>query len=381
MYDVLRKYEIFFSDGLFVDSKICTISLGRSDPFLWTFSNNKGTLHSQLEDIVRQKIKSKSRAKENIDINVFVLKNKQGSEILTFNELPSDPEEILIFDIPFKIDAISANKWDESYLTKFSIKFNDITVEEFVGTSYVPSDKATNLIAQLSDLSLDTFDAYPNRNSKTTDYQAARDNNLLQHPLIKSVYLTSKFHNRESAVDSFVFILLYELGFFSGMLYAFPQLDIPLKFGSQDCHAIADFGILDIVSFYRMAVVEDKSVNNEVLNSEPQLLAEAIAAHQMNVELESSLTQEFTSEQEIDNIIYGVRVNGNYFSFYEIPISPSILQAMNYESSTNTDNFVKRVSNLNFLKKKERENIIRILEYLRNQISSRGIGSKRRPSH
>jgi len=73
------------------------------------------------------------------------------------------------------------------------------------------------------------------------------------------------------------------LGYFNDWLFAFPQLDVALDFGDVVRQAKADFTVLDITSYYRMAIIEDKRQENETLNSEPQLIAEAIAIHQQNM--------------------------------------------------------------------------------------------------
>jgi len=94
----------------------------------------------------------------------------------------------------------------------------------------------------------------------------------------KSTYLCTKYSYHESIVDSFVILLLQRLGFYDGWLYPFPQLSLPLRYSA----ATADFAIMHVLSFYCMAVVKDKCVNNDMVNSEPQLIAEAIAMSQAN---------------------------------------------------------------------------------------------------
>jgi hypothetical protein len=193
---------------------------------------------------------------------------------------------------------------------------------------------------------------------------------------------------RESVVDSFLQLLLYELEFFSGMLYPFPQLDLPLYFGETKCSAIADFGVMDVISFYRMLIVEDKSRFNEKVNSEPQLLAEAIAAYQKNNyeeligskrKAQDNLQKGYDGDDD-SNIIYGMRLNGFLFSFYEIPITHSILLAMQTQQSTQTETTVKKVEDLNFLIPADRASIILILDYLKSKLIDEGSKSKRRIS-
>jgi len=69
-------------------------------------------------------------------------------------------------------------------------------------------------------------------------------------------------------------LLLEKLGFFDNWLYAFPQMRIPLMYGNIKKWTIADFAIIDVLSYYRMAVVEDKRFDDQSRNSEPQLIAE-----------------------------------------------------------------------------------------------------------
>ena len=107
---------------------------------------------------------------------------------------------------------------------------------------------------------------------------------FLELPLVKATYFLKKYQDQESIVDSFVSLLLEKLGFFDGWLYAFPQMKVPLLYGDATLkEATADFTILDVLSFYRMAVIEDKRLQDTIINSEPQLIAEAIALHQANM--------------------------------------------------------------------------------------------------
>ena len=107
----------------------------------------------------------------------------------------------------------------------------------------------------------------------------------LQTPLVKATYLCTKYSYHESIVDSFVD---RRLGFYDGWLYPFPQLSLPLRYSAATpwrITATADFAIMHVLLFYCMAVVKDKCVNNDMVNSGPQLIAEAIAMSQANGEV------------------------------------------------------------------------------------------------
>lgn len=183
--------------------------------------------------------------------------------------------------------------------------------------------------------------------------------------------MMNKYANNESAVDSFVSLLLSELGFNHGWLYIFPQLYLPLTFSNTiEREAIPDFTILDVVSFLRMSVIEDKSVDNVLVNSEPQMIAEAIAAYQQNAkikydehhlhnhDLKSRKRKQETDgvkpkkiksnkndddndkhsanendDNDINDIddnrqVISVRISGTTFRFYSVIISDSIIESM-----------------------------------------------------
>jgi hypothetical protein len=114
----------------------------------------------------------------------------------------------------------------------------------------------------------------------------------VQHPIWKALYImqTCPHHAYESAVHTFVLLLLQALGFTDGYLWVFPQLSLPLCYGDSKQQAKADFTIMDInvPSFYRMAVLQDEiDPYSGPMNSEPQLIANAIAIHQENTRLKA----------------------------------------------------------------------------------------------
>ena len=52
--------------------------------------------------------------------------------------------------------------------------------------------------------------------------------------------------------------LLHDLGFNAGMLYTAPQMRLSLMFGSAEKSAITDYMIMDVLSYCRICVFEDK---------------------------------------------------------------------------------------------------------------------------
>ena len=88
----------------------------------------------------------------------------------------------------------------------------------------------------------------------------------------------------ESFVDDFVKHLLNEMGFNEGSLYAAPQMRINLSFRETEKMATADVTVIDLLSYARIGVVEDKNWEEMMLkkDSTAQLVAEGIAIVQRN---------------------------------------------------------------------------------------------------
>ena len=213
-------------------------------------------------------------------------------------------------------------------------------------------------------------------------------NELLEDPLTMALFLINKYPTREGIVDGFVNDLLTAVGFKDGMLYPFPQFEFSLWFGGYKKTAQPDFSMLNIVSFYRMVVVEDKSKNKGNPNSEPQLIAEAIALHKANLSIEKGRAEKrqktnhgsSSSQEELSNEVFGLRVNGSLFSFYKIPVTNSILDVMKTMQEAHQVTQVQRYGSadgLDFLEENSRRDIIHILDYFCCSIRDRGLRSER----
>jgi hypothetical protein len=153
--------------------------------------------------------------------------------------------------------------------------------------------------------------------------------------------------------------------------------------------AIPDFIVLDVVSFLRMAVVEDKRFNDEMKNSEPQLIAELIALFQANagdkaknsgVNVAKKVKKE---EDEKAAPIIGVRVNGLSFWFYLIENPDNLLLAMDTCLSASEKTTIKKLGGdigLNFLHPHDRSIIIQTFDTFRLQFCDAGSYANRRDS-
>jgi hypothetical protein len=224
----------------------------------------------------------------------------------------------------------------------------------------VLSEKASTLIEELQTLpTLSALDEFYSVAAASRKDDAAFQDAFLELPLVKATYFVKKYQDQESIVDSFMHLLLGKLGFFDGWMYAFPQMKVSLTYGTGVLkEATADFTVLDVLSIYRMAIIEDKRFQDHVLNSEPQLIAESIALHQANSGMSkkrrrssrgSSSAEVCSSSSPVegsdaDGNIFGVRVNGLDFYFYLIPVYDTVLTAMSVMSATTTDTIVFKLA-------------------------------------
>jgi hypothetical protein len=188
-------------------------------------------------------------------------------------------------------------------------------------------------------------------------------------------------------VDTFVSLLLYFLKYFSGALFPVQKLPLPLCFGQVAKTAAADFTVLDIFSFYRMAIIEDKNLTNLRAKSEPQLVAEAIAIHQKNSAVRQQQGKRLKVEEDESGSstepIFGVRINGYMFHFYCLYISDSIENAMRTSSQATKSTKMFRLGSedgYNFVNQADRDIIISVLDNMRTVVAFTGTNSERKPS-
>ena len=295
-----------------------------------------------------------------------------------------------------RLEPKSGGDWNTAYLASLGIS---IVYAQDSMTIIEPcelSQKAIALIVLLETLTVDELIDYPAAiaNLRTSD------SSKYLNPIYKAIYLTDKYKNHESAVDCLLRHLLSALGFNDDRLFSFPQLRIPLNFGRADVNwAIADYTILDIISFYRCCFCEDKSVKEVLVNCGPQIVAEGIALHQQNSRLANAVSSAVDSgstataganagsDTDTDVVavpspIVGVRVSGFQFYFYSIPYSKAVLTAMQSKMLPldPTEVVCYPQDGLNFLSQAQRPIIISLLDSLRTTVAKAGTNSVRRSS-
>lgn len=299
----------------------------------------------------------------------------------------------------------SGSDWNEDDLEKLKIQFESTPIDVFLAKLgfETMSDKAEQVIRELEPMNEDISNRFE------TVFRTEENSALLQMPLVKATYFVHKYSDHESVVDCLVQTLFSRLGYNDGWLFTFPQFNLPLVYGdvqSSKVRAKADLLVLDVLSFFCMSVVEDKRLQAEVVNSEPQMVAEAIACSQSNVvrskkrklsetaaytNLGDEKKHEASCKQELlddDGNVYGVRVNGFWWYFYVIPVSDILLTSMNSKLSPAVPTTIYRcVHNqleepiFNWRSKEDRKNIITILDAMRQCLVRKAAASlQRRPS-
>ena len=312
--------------------------------------------------------------------------------------------ELLKFMIPTKIVAESASNWSSVQVEQLRIRFVDVAE---LNLDINLSEKASALVNRLKPLNVGIVDDYVHLKKDQDASQNEDMMSLLDDVLIKAVFMISKYAEIESPVDLFMVLLLYELGYYDERLFAFPQFPMDLRFGDTSKQAIPDITVMDVLSFMRMIVVEDKKSNAmRYLNSEPQLIAELIAMHQRNnweknvskkrgwTEPEKEKVEEKQEEQESnqepeslqdllksEDGLVGIRVTGTSFCIYVMRVSEHVLNAMNCQTQAVNDTYVQRIGPLDFKNENDRGLLISFLDYFRLIMIEKGASSVRRPSH
>jgi hypothetical protein len=363
-----------------------------------TLHNDAGLLHDQ---IVSQVSKVLTLGGRGAQWSTFMHYSRNGS-------VPSDwasvqDGEVLNFFIPTKIVAESASNWSSVQVEQLRIRFVDVAVN----LDITLSDKASALVKRLEPLNVGIVDEYVHLKKDQDASQNKVMMSLLDDVLIKAVFMISKYAEIESPVDLFMVLLLYELGYYDGRLFAFPQFPMDLRFGDTRKQAIPDITVMDVLSFMRMIVVEDKKSNAmRFVNSEPQLIAELIAMHQRNnweknvskkrgwTEPEKEKVEEKQEEQESnqesesfqdllksEDGLVGIRVTGTSFCIYVMRVSEHVLNAMNCQTQAVNDTYVQRIGPLDFKNENDRGLLISFLDYFRLIMIEKGASSVRRPSH
>ena len=336
------------------------------------------------------------RKNKSIDLSHYQLMNPDGAFII---DVPAKSFAYYDFALPQKIIPDCASNWNSTKLEQLCIEFEIArTLTDLLKPFAVSEEdsqltpEAGKLITDLDAISFDMLVAFRNNND-CTDPKATLHALAQTDSLVKTMFMVFKFGNVEAIVDLFVAFLLERIGFYQGRLFACPQFPHQIHFGTEQRIASPDFTIMDVLSFFRAVVIEDKSTDSSVaeVNVEAQLIAEAIAIYQAN---ESKMKQQLeqmhakegaqdSDEKEpafVDNTILGIKVKGMEFTFYAIPITSHIITAMKMCVNTHHKSCVSKFGPHTFQNTEGRRLIIHVLHIFKHITSTVGKQTTRRNS-
>lgn len=339
---------------------------------LITFTSLKRPLDTVKEEVAIQEL-----MKRGMSLDPYRLVTTRNVLVSDFASIEGQP--LLVFHIPEKIVPLSGNEWTKVQLDQLKIVFEDVDLVGFFSNAefqqFEMSDRGAKLVKLLCGIDDSLHRKYlPEGEGRDliASTRAIRENPLLQHPICKALFAARKYVKHESFIDDFVKHLLDEMGFNEGSLYAAPQMRINLCFGDTEKTATADITIIDLLSYARIGVVEDKNWKEMMLNydSTAQLVAEGIAITQRNEVVERQKHGYAKAEADCSfssETVYGIRVTGSLFHFYALQISPEIHSAMRNLTaavSRTTMYRYKSEAGLDFMVKEERSEIILMLSLL-----------------
>lgn len=239
------------------------------------------------------------------------------------------PGSAYSFALPQEIAVESASAWKSDKLHHLGILFQDD--DDFLSLlSGIFSDAfPLGSISQLAKEREKLMASLENVSKLTTVDEVSLK------PVEKALFVMAKYPGVESAVDLMIVFLLQLCGFYNEQLFAFPQFPFKIHFGDITADAKPDFTIFDLKTFYRIAVIEDKSDVNIASDSnvEAQLMAEAIAMTQAN-RVKSRDGHPSKKQAVGPDKVLGIKIRGSVFTFYVIPVTNAILDAMTVRTST-----------------------------------------------
>jgi len=251
----------------------------------------------------------------------------------------------------------SGSKWNHYILEQYNIHITpEKDMERFLG--FKPpalSDRGKQVMEECKEI------------NRASVMEAKFPDNTIGNHIAKLLYLTLFTDNNqyECVVDDMMAALLHHMGFNDGSLVVLTKSQLSFIMSNSDqTEATADVTIVDVTTWYRLAVWEDKSwkVSNQVMSipdvHEPQLVAEAIAAAQYNLRLFTrrkransvpSASSSASDSKKADSNDYDddndynrfdpnfkidmmlIRVLGEEVTFYRAPLTGQLLNSVAYK--------------------------------------------------
>ena len=357
--------------------------------FRITFNNLKAPLETMKEAVLGQGLLKRGKS-----LDSYTLVTVNSALVANFAAL--EGEKMLIFRQ--KIVPFSGHEWTDVQLDQLKVRFRDVDLGTFFSDSALTSLQMSERGEALAELLAELDKTLDQKYASSPDVDASDaicTSPMLQNPICKALFAAEKctyeYKSHESFVDDFVKHLLNAMGFNDGRLYAAPQLRINLHYGETVKTTTADVTVIDLLSYASIGVVEDKYWRERMMfkDSTAQLVAEGIAIAQYNeavrgqkrdAEGNPKAASESTSPGEL---VYGIRVTLSRFHFYVMRVSPQIHGALkNHVIATEPTIMYRYKSDdgLDFMVKKERDEIILMLSLLQEVAKKTGETSPRTDS-
>ena len=322
----------------------------------------------------------------------FVLLTVEGKQIVQAATIR--PGETLQFFSPDVLEPVSSSQWTMGLLQQLKIRTEHLAAHEFLQKFGIDNatklpDTALLLLNSLKSLSHETISNFRDEGDQALLRSEEENTALYKMSIVKFLYLIEKYPKLEAAVDSFVLRVLIALGYEDGMMVAVPQFRLKLPWGVTVKESIADFTIMDVLSFLKIFIVEDKNLSVMRMDSTPQMFGEAVAVNATNRAIHSqeparkkSAVGDFQKPaatpapaQESPAPLLGVRVNGTRFFFYSITVTERIETAMESRTPPAEETVMYGAGDgagYDFLIEKDRKVIITILSLMYAHISAAG---------
>lgn len=318
----------------------------------------------------------------------YILENQLGQIIASTSTVVEN--ETLNFYSPEKIVPVSSGSWSSAIIKQLKVNIETVTMAEFLLRFHIVDDgklseRAEQLVDSIKEINHEFLVQYNVQDKHQQD--KLRGSAIHCHSLAKALFLMQKYVSCEALVDFFIVQLFSALGYNDGMLSTVPQFKMNLHFGGgNDRESIPDFLIMDILSYLKMVIVEDKNWNLMKFNSFPQLFAEIIAMFATN-EVKEQETKKARIEESVPSndsvdeaLALGVRVNGSVFHFHGVGRSPEVLKSLeSLQVASDATNTIRLgpEAGLDFLIPEQRKQIIYVLDKFLENIVNMGRDSPR----
>lgn len=299
---------------------------------------------SDVKPVVVQNVSNTVLGAKPRSFDSFILQTLEGKEIVQAATIL--PGEQLLFFAPEILEPVSASSWTKSLLQQLKVRTDYLPINDFLMQFKIndAEDLPDNAVLLLNTLKSLTHEAVSTFRDASKHALLRSDNpeaDLFKMSMVKFLYMIEKYPNLEAVVDSFVLRLLIALGYEEDMLVAVQQFRLKLPWGVTEKESIADFTIMDVLSFLKIFIIEDKNLDSVRLDSTPQVFGEAVAVNATNRLIRAqeparkkAATGDFmqptvsSPSAEPSGPLLGVRVNGTRFFFYSIIIPERIETAM-----------------------------------------------------